>query len=99
MAMKIEVKLDEKCAETKVIIVTDRMTDEISEIMRRLAEEKPNLIPAYSVNEVRLLRESEVVRIISANGKVYTATASSEYQLKLRLYEIEKRLDNRFSQT
>ena len=93
--MKIELKLDANCTETKVIIVADKMTNEISELMRRLAEEKAHLIPAYSDNSVRLLEESDIVRIFSASGKVYAITDASEYHIKLRLYEVEERLKSK----
>lgn len=34
--MQIEIKLDENCKEPKIIVVTNKMTDEINEIMKRL---------------------------------------------------------------
>ena len=34
--MKIEVKIDDSCAEPKIVIVTDRMTDEVNDIIDRL---------------------------------------------------------------
>ena len=37
--MQIEIKLDENCKEPKIIVVTNKMTDEINEIMKRLSAE------------------------------------------------------------
>ena len=39
--MQIEIKLDENCKEPKIIVVTNKMTDEINEIMKRLSDEQP----------------------------------------------------------
>lgn len=34
--MKIEIRIDKNCDEPKVIVVTDKVTDEINEIVTRL---------------------------------------------------------------
>ncbi len=39
--MQIEIKLDENCKEPKIIVVTNKMTDEINEIMKKLSDEQP----------------------------------------------------------
>lgn len=39
--MQIEIKIDETLSEPRIIIMTNKITDEISELMQRLAEEKP----------------------------------------------------------
>ena len=41
--MQIEIKLDENCKEPKIIVVTNKMTDEINEIMKRLSDEQPSV--------------------------------------------------------
>ena len=35
--MKIEIKIEEGCTEPKIILVTDKVTDEITEILNRLS--------------------------------------------------------------
>ncbi len=39
--MKIEIKLEANCSETKIIIVAEKMTDEITALMQRISEEIP----------------------------------------------------------
>ena len=34
--MQIEIKIDEKCKEPKIIVMTDKMTDEVNAIIRLL---------------------------------------------------------------
>lgn len=93
--MQVEVKIDKNCKDPKIIIVTDKMTDEIGVLVQSLSASYPNVIAGFSGNEVRLLEESEIVRIYAANQKVYVQTANCEYILRPRLYELEERLDKR----
>ena len=48
--MQIEIKLDESCKEPKIIIHTDRMTEEVSQIVKLLSEEKPEVFAAIHEN-------------------------------------------------
>lgn len=93
--MKIEVKIDKECSEPEVVIVTDKITDEIAELIKRLSEESPQIIAGFNDGEVKLLEQTDIIRIYTENGKVIAETDKNEYQLRLRLYELEKRLDKR----
>lgn len=93
--MKIEVKLDEHCPETKLIIVTAKMTDQITELMQRLSEETPQGIVGFDGDAVLLLQPNDIVRIYSAVGKVFAVTDKKEYVLRIRLYEAEERLSGK----
>lgn len=90
--MKIEVKLDESCTETKIIIIAAKMTEEISALMQRLSEQTPQTIVGFDGDDVMLLEPSEIVRIYSAVGKVFAVADKKEFVLRLRLYEAEERL-------
>ena len=93
--MQIEVRIDEKYTEPKIIIVTDKMTDEVHAIVKRLSDKQPQVIAGFQEDTVKLLEPSEIYRIFSASGKVLAETADGEYVLRLRLYEVEQRLDSR----
>lgn len=93
--MKIEIKLDENCLETKVIIIAEKMTDEITAIMQRLSDETPQGIVGFDGDDVLLLEPSDIVRIYAAVGKVFAVTDKKEYVLRLRLYEAEERLNGK----
>lgn len=90
--MKIEVKIDENCSETRVIIVAEKMTDEVSALMRRLSEETPQGIVGFDGDIVQLLEPTDIIRIYAAVRKVFAVTVQKEYVLRLRLYEAEERL-------
>ena len=53
--VKVEVSIDPEIKETKVIIVTDRMTDEISDLVKRLTVSHTDTITAYSDQGVVLV--------------------------------------------
>lgn len=93
--MKIEIQLDENCSETRVIIVTEKMTNEITALMQRLSEETPQGIVGFDGDTVLILEPTDLVRIYAAVGKVFAVTDKKEYVLRLRLYEIEERLNGK----
>lgn len=91
--MKIEVKIESTYTEPKVIILTDRMTDEVDEIVRKLSEDIPQMIAGFQDDLLKVLDQQEIFHIYARNGKVFAGTSSGEYSLRTRLYELEERLD------
>ena len=94
--MQIEIKIDEKCKEPKIIVVTDKMTDEINAVIQRLADEQPQVLAGFREDTVEVLEMSCIYHVFAASGKVFAETDRGEYTLRLRLYEAEQRLDSRF---
>lgn len=92
--MQIEIKMDENCKEPKIIVVTDKMTDEINFILKRLSDEHPRMIAGFNEDIVEVLEPSGIYRIFAASGKVFAQTNHGEYTLRLRLYEVEQRLES-----
>ena len=90
--VQVEVKLDAAATEPKVIILTNRMTEEVHSIVQMLSETEPKLIAGFREDTVTVLEEKDILKIYAANGKVYAVLPSGEYTLRLRLYEIEERL-------
>ena len=93
--MKIEIKIDENCAEPKVIVITDRVIEEINEIVRRLSDESSQILAGFKDGQAAVLEPEQIYRIYAAEGKVYAETENSTYSLRLRLYEVEQRLAKR----
>lgn len=93
--MQIEIKIDEKCREPKIIVVTDKMTDEVNDLLKRLSDVRPQVIAGFRDEIVELLEPSDIYRVFAVSGKVLAETARGEYALRLRLYEAEQRLDSR----
>ncbi|MGN1248475.1 MAG: LytTR family DNA-binding domain-containing protein [Candidatus Spyradocola sp.] len=93
--MQIELRIDESCREPRVVIIADGMTEEVSEIMRKLTGEREKTIAGFRDGMVEVLDPDEICRISASGGKVYAQTSRGEVQLRLRLYELEQRLDGR----
>lgn len=94
--MKIEVQIDPSCQEPRILILTDSLNQEISDLMRKLAEEVPPLLSGSRNGKIEVLREEDLIRVYAASGKVFAVTDRGEYVLHLRLYDLEERLDPHF---
>ena len=90
--MQFEVKIDETVTEPKVLILTDKITNEVNDLVRKLAEDERQIIAGFRGDTVTLLDEKELLRVYASGGRVYAVTAEGEYVLRLRLYELEERL-------
>lgn len=94
--MYVEIKLDEKYIEPKIILLTAKITDEINEIIKMLSGNQPKMIAGFRDDIVELLEPSDMYRIFSEKGKVFAETNHGDYIIRLRLYEIEQRLEDSF---
>ena len=90
--VQVEIKIDASCAETKVIIIADAMTDEISELAKKITENTPTVLAGFRNDDVSLLDLKEIIRFYAANQKVFAVTKDGEYAVRLRLYELIERL-------
>lgn len=90
--MLVELRIEKECKEQKVIIVTDKLTDEITTLMKKLSEEQPKMIAGFKDDIVTMLNYDQIYRIYSSVGKVYAETSQEKYLIRQRLYEIENRL-------
>lgn len=91
--MQIEIKIDENCKEPKIIVVTDKMTEEISEIIKKLSEEQTKTIAGFKDETAEVFETDNIFRIYASNSKVFAETDHGEFLLRMRLYEMEQRLD------
>ena len=90
--MQIEIKIDEECTETKIIVVTSKVTEEVNEIVKGLSSEQPQMIAAFKDAQATMLEPTQIYRVYASEGKVYAETEGSTFLLRLRLYEAEQRL-------
>lgn len=95
--MQVEIKIDSSCTQPKIIVVTDSVTEEVRNLVSRLSAESPQVISGVRDGQLEVLEEADVIRVYANAGKVFAVTGRGEYVLRLRLYELEERLDpNRF---
>lgn len=93
--MQVEIKLDPGCEETKIVIFTREMTDEVSELARKLTGSAPQVLVGFRDDQAVILDQEAVCRIYSLNGKIIADAHDRQYVLRLRLYELEERLDKK----
>lgn len=90
--MKIEIKIDEGCTETKIIVITSKVTEEVNEIVKRLSSEQPQIIAGFKDERATMLEPNQIYRVYASAGKVYAEAENGTHFLRLRLYEAEQRL-------
>ncbi|MDE6566609.1 MAG: LytTR family transcriptional regulator [Lachnospiraceae bacterium] len=91
--MQVEVKIDSSCEDTSVVIITPSMTEEVSAIVKMLSDHSPKIITGHKDEKLEILEQKDLIRIYASSGKVFAVTPKGEYTLRLRLYELEERLD------
>lgn len=94
--MQVEIKIDDNCIEPKVIIITDKVTDEINDIINMLSSKTPEVITGFYNDLAEILSPDDIIRIYAEDGKIFASVNSKEYILRQRLYELEEQL-NKYS--
>lgn len=93
--MEVEIKLDSTYTETKVIILTADMNEEVRIIAKKLSENIPDIITGIKNGKVEMLEENDLIQVYANGGKVFAVTNKGEYTLRKRLYEMEERLNQK----
>ncbi len=93
--MKVEIKIDSECAEPRVIVITDKLTEEVNEIISRIEAETPQVLAGFRGDFLEVLEQENIVRVYSSDKKIFAVTNNGEYKLRVRLYELEERLDKK----
>lgn len=91
--MHVEIKIDSSYTEPKILILTNSVTDDISNLVKKLSETSPQIISGIKDDKIEVLEQSKLIRIYSNAGKVFADTNNGQYTLRLRLYELEERLN------
>lgn len=91
--MQVEIKIDTSCTVPKVIIMTNEMTEEVNQLARKLSDHNLQIISGSRDGKTKILEPDDLFHIYAATGKVFAVTKDGEYQLRLRLYEAEERLN------
>lgn len=92
ISMQIEIKIDEQYEDLKILILANKMTDEVNEIFNKLSEIQPIALAGFKEDSLEILKPEDIIRIYGENQKVIAQTDNDKYILRLRLYEVEERL-------
>ena len=93
--MDIEVKIDEKYDNPKIIIYTDKIDTEISNIIDGISSINQKFLKSYKDEKMYILNQNEIETIYSESGKIYVRCNNEIYNIKNRLYELEALLDKK----
>lgn len=93
--MKVEIQIHSDYEETKVVIYAKELTEEVQNIQAKLTEWTPQVLSGFYGDRLEIIDPEEILRIYAQDGKVFLKTEEKEYQLRLKLYEIEERLDKK----
>jgi DNA-binding LytR/AlgR family response regulator len=94
--MKLNIKIDDNFEEPETLITTSKMTDEVNKVVDFISKlgNVATVITGIKGDKVELLEQEFLVRIYTEDGKVFARTENDLYLLRLRLYELEERLDS-----
>lgn len=91
--MQVEIKIDPSFTEPKIIVLTSSMTEDVSNLVKKLSENVPDIISGSRNEKMEVLEQADMIRVYANAGKVFAVTPKGEYLLRLRLYELEERLN------
>ena len=91
--MKVEIQIDAACQEPKVIVQTASMTPQVERLLERLRDEPAQVLTGSRDGRLEVLHPQRILRVYASAGKVYAATERGEFELRMRLYEAERRLE------
>ena len=88
----IDIQIDAACSEPKIVIRTNRMTQDIDNIIHAIEncmDRRYAMVPAYDKGVMTLLSQREIVRIFVENRKLIIQTEDCRYVARGTLAELE----------
>ena len=94
--MKLNINIDVGAKEPEILITTAHMTEDVNRVVEFVSrlDDSPTILSGIRDDKVELLDYDAIIRIYAEEGKVFARTEQGLYQIRLRLYEVEERLDN-----
>lgn len=92
--MQVEIKINSAYVEPKIIIMTAAMTEDVNIIIEKLSKDTPQIISGSKNEKIEVIEQEDLIRVYSNSGKVFAVTDKGEYTARLRLYEMEERLNS-----
>ena len=93
--MEVELKLEPGRQEPKIIILAGEDSEELQRLVRELSQLAVGPIPVWKEERMALLRQEDILRFYTDGRGVCAQTAEDTYSVRLRLYELEEKLDPR----
>lgn len=91
--MQVEWKLEPGRQEPKIIIVAGEESEELRRLAAQLSGLSVDPIPVWLGEQTKRLQQGEFLRFYTDGKGVSAQTATEVYTVRLRLYELEEKLD------
>ena len=75
------------------MIFTACMPEAVKNLTEKLSEDTPQVISGRRNDRIEILEPADLIRIYANTGKIFAVTDKGEYTVRLRLYELEERLN------
>ena len=93
--MKVELNIDEKFKEILVTISTDKINDEVQELVNYI-EYKEDYLVGIADDQVCVLDISDIIRVFVGDRKVFVVTTKGKFIVRKKLYEMNNLLTKDF---
>ena len=93
--MKVELYIDEKFKEILVTISTDKINDEVQELVNYI-EYKEDYLVGIADDQVCVLDISDIIRVFVEDRKVFVVTTKGKFVVRKKLYEMNNLLTKDF---
>lgn len=93
--MKVELNIDEKFKEILVTISTDKINDEVQELVNYI-EYKEDYLVGLADDQVCVLDISDIIRVFVEDRKVFVVTTKGKFIVRKKLYEMNNLLTKDF---
>lgn len=93
--MKVELNIDEKFKEILVTISTDKINDEVQELVNYI-EYKEDYLVGIADDKVCVLDISDIIRVFVEDRKVFVVTTKGKFIVRKKLYEMNNLLTKDF---
>ena len=91
--MEVEIKIDPERQEPKLVIYAPQETPELRELAKQLSALSLGPLQVWEEDRPFLLQQSEFLRFYTEGKGVCAQTEKKIYTVRLRLYELEEKLD------
>ena len=93
--MEVELKLEPGRRDPKVVILANERTPELEALVRQLSGLSIGPLTVWRDGRAELVEQREFLRFYADGKGVSAQTGRETYTVRLRLYELEERLDKR----
>lgn len=93
--MKVELKLEPGLREPRILILAGEKTEDLRRLIEQLEGLRLDPVPVWRGEERLTVAQGDFLRFFADGKGVSAQTADGTYETRLRLYELEERLDPR----